>query len=113
MQSSAIPRPLSRRHFLWGAGMLSTGLLAACGQLSLPTRAPSRSRTIGFLGPFLPAHASGGLSISDEILRDGLREQGYTDGQNLAIEWRRSTSSEEYGDLAAELVGSRVDAIVA
>jgi len=46
--------------------------------------------------------------------RQGLRELGYVEGQNIAIEWRLSGgSAERFPDLAAELVRLQVDIIVA
>ena len=46
--------------------------------------------------------------------RQGLRELGYVEGQNIAIEWRSSGgSAERFPDLAAELVRLQVDVIVA
>jgi ABC-type uncharacterized transport system substrate-binding protein len=52
-------------------------------------------------------------SLSRE-LRDGLRELGYTEGQNFAIEIRSANGSgERLPELAAELVRLPVDVIVA
>jgi putative ABC transport system substrate-binding protein len=49
-----------------------------------------------------------------ELLRQGLREAGYVEGLNLAIEWRDAEGkTERFGDLAAELVRLKVDVIVA
>jgi putative ABC transport system substrate-binding protein len=52
-------------------------------------------------------------SVRVEAFRQGLRELGYVEGQNIAIEWRYA---EGQGDrlprLAAELVRLRVDVIV-
>jgi putative ABC transport system substrate-binding protein len=46
--------------------------------------------------------------------RERLRELGYVEGQNIAIEWRSSGgSAERFPDLAAELVRLKVDVIVA
>jgi len=46
-------------------------------------------------------------------LREGLRELGYVEGQNIAIEWRWAQGKDErYPDLAAELVKLKVDIIV-
>lgn len=43
----------------------------------------------------------------------GLREFGYVEGQNIAIEWRSSDgNAERFPDLAAELVRLKVDVIV-
>ena len=47
-------------------------------------------------------------------LRQGLRELGYIEGQNIAIEWRWAHGkNERFADLAAELVQLKVDVIVA
>jgi putative ABC transport system substrate-binding protein len=43
----------------------------------------------------------------------GLREQGYVEGQNLTIEYRWTTGTNEFAGLAAELVRLKVDVIVA
>ena len=64
---------------------------------------------IGVLGGQSP-------EISPPILalREGLRELGYVEGQNIAIEWRWAQGKfERFPDLAAELVKLRVDIIVA
>jgi putative ABC transport system substrate-binding protein len=51
---------------------------------------------------------------ADEGLREGLRELGYTEGKNIIVEWRRSSSTDaelrsEVGQLASE----KLDLIVA
>lgn len=47
-------------------------------------------------------------------LRDGLREQGYVEGRDILIEWRRIGSSiDDARPHVAELVRSKVDLIVA
>jgi len=47
-------------------------------------------------------------------LRAGLRQYGYTEGKNIAIEWRPSLGkAERFPDLAAELARLKVDVIVA
>jgi len=61
---------------------------------------------IGFLGT-LPT------SPYDEVFRQGLREVGYVEGQNIVIERRYSEGKvERLADLAAELVRLKVDVIV-
>jgi putative tryptophan/tyrosine transport system substrate-binding protein len=48
------------------------------------------------------------------MLRDGLRDLGYTEGRNLQVEYRSAEGSRDrLPGLAAELVGLNVDAIVA
>jgi putative ABC transport system substrate-binding protein len=48
-----------------------------------------------------------------EAFRQGLRELGYVEGKNIAIEWRSAEGKfERQGELAAELVRLKVDVIV-
>jgi putative tryptophan/tyrosine transport system substrate-binding protein len=82
-------------------GILTTPLTAAAQRASKLPR-------IGVLSPF--------MSASDPFLgafRQGLRELGYVEGQNVALEYR---SAEGTGDrlpgLAAELTRLRIDVIV-
>ncbi len=64
---------------------------------------------IGVLSP-TPSTAIG----FPELLRQNLRELGYVEGRNLAIEWRDAEGkTERFDDLAAELVRLKVDVIVA
>jgi len=65
---------------------------------------------IGFLGDGLRAER-GPIAIAP--FREGLRELGYVEGQNVVIEERWSESRvERFGDLAADLVRLKVDVIV-
>src|SRR4051794_19565833 len=76
---------LSRRQFMVGAAGL--GLVAGCGRLPWPAWQPAIPR-IGYLGDHpIPAF--------NEAFRQGLREHGYVDGQNLTIEWRFAEGSPE------------------
>ena len=58
-----------------------------------------------------------GLADSESLrteLRDGLRELGYTEGQNIAFEFRSAEGKlDRLPDLAADLVRLKVDVIVA
>ncbi len=48
-----------------------------------------------------------------EAFRQGLRELGYIEGQNISVEYRFAEGKEErYAILAAELVNLGVDVIV-
>jgi putative tryptophan/tyrosine transport system substrate-binding protein len=65
---------------------------------------------VGVLDP-LPLAANG---PSLELLRKGLRDAGYTEGRNLAIEYRASEGrGGRYPRLAAELVRHPVDILIA
>src|SRR6266540_1077988 len=91
---------LTRRHFVQGAGLASFGLLAGCGLLAQPAQRPARVPRIGFLQT-----DSNPLAASfNEAFRQGLRELGYFEGQNVLIEWRAADSDGEgLPELAAEL----------
>jgi putative ABC transport system substrate-binding protein len=53
------------------------------------------------------------VEYREEALRQGLRELGYVEGQNLVIEWRFASGQRHLlGEFAAELVGLDVDLIV-
>ena len=68
---------------------------------------PGRIPRIGVLG------ASSGDPLV-EALRQGLRERGYVEGQNIRIEYRSAEGrNERLPGLAAELVSLKVDIIVA
>ena len=71
---------------------------------------PKKLPTIGYLSTRDPA------SDSDraEAIRLALRELGYIEGQNIAIEYRYAEGKRErFAELAAELVRLKVDIIVA
>ena len=61
----------------------------------------------------LLVNSSAASSSSTEALRQGLREIGYEEGKNIAIEYRYAEGkTERLPELAAELVRSKVDVIV-
>src|SRR5262245_46548069 len=98
-----------RREFI----RLLGGAAAAAGLWPLDARAqpPSKPRRIGILavGP-TDGHPT---SVLQAFLQ-GMRELGWVEGQNLAIEWRFiEPSYERLPALAAELVAAPVDLIVA
>ena len=92
------------RRRRWLAAALTLALLPthALGQRSAAAR-------IGFLGVSTPD----AWATRVEALRAGLREQGYVEGRNLAIEFRFAQGQyERLPDLAADLVKLKVDVIV-
>ena len=65
---------------------------------------------IGFLGTGSLAEQANRL----EAFREGLRDLGYVEGRNIAVEYRWAAGNvERFRDFAVELVGLKVDVIVA
>ena len=96
---------MDRRAFL---ATLTGGLLAA--PLAAEAQPPSKVPRIGFLATNSPAEYPDLL----EAFRQGLRDLGYVEGQNIAIEYRWAEGRvERFSDFAVELVGLKVDVIVA
>ena len=92
---------MGRRVFI--AGLATAG--AARGASAQPAR---ESHRIGWLSP--AAAATGAPNL--DALRQGLRELGYEEGRNLALEERWANGiSERLPALARELVQLRVDVI--
>lgn len=62
---------------------------------------------------FLVGSAASSVSDRIEAFRQGLRERGYTEGQNIAIDYRYAEGKlERLPELAAELVRLKLDVIV-
>ena len=96
---------MKRREFIAavGAGLLAAPLVAGAQQAG-------RVHRIGYL--------TGGLSTDRphliEAFRQGLRELGWVEGQNIVIEYRYAEGRfDRLPDLAAELVRLKVDILVA
>src|SRR5262245_15655089 len=90
------------------------GSFALCAMLFalwLPAEAqqPGKIPRIGYLGPFTPSASAALL----EAFRQGLRELGYVEGQNISIDYRWAEGTpDRFPALAAELISLRVDVIV-
>ena len=88
--------------FLFAASALICANLAEAQQ-------PKKVPRIGYLSAFKPAIESS----RSEAIRLALRELGYVEGQNIAIEYRYAEGkSGRNPELAAELVRLKVDVIV-
>jgi putative tryptophan/tyrosine transport system substrate-binding protein len=102
---------LTRRRFMVGAAGL--GLLAGCGRWpwqAQPTRA--EVPRLGYLSGNPPP--PGGFVETLQGFLQGIQDLGYTDGQNIAIEYRWADGDEtRLPALAAELVQLNVDIILA
>src|SRR6266481_8682149 len=91
-------------------------LAAAAGIVAAPLVAEAQQAGkvahIGVLGDTSPPVESRGSG--DAAFRDGLRDLGYVEGRNVTIEYRWGEGQRErLPELAADLVRSRVDVILA
>jgi putative ABC transport system substrate-binding protein len=80
--------------------------------LCLPAQAqqPGKIPRIGLLSPFSPS----ATALWHEAFRQGLRDLGWIEGQNISIEYRYSEGRDDrLPELAADLVRLKVDIIVA
>ncbi|HEY2922700.1 MAG TPA: ABC transporter substrate-binding protein [Candidatus Binatia bacterium] len=83
-------------------------MLFALGS-SASAQQPKKVHRIGYLSQLDPATES----TRSEAIRLALRELGYIEGQNIAIEYRYAEGKRDrYPELAAELVRLKVDIIV-
>src|SRR6266481_2979501 len=90
------------QSFLVAVVLLVLGAIAEAQQ-------PKKVPRIGYLSSFDPARES----TRSEGIRLALRERGYVEGQNIAIEYRYSEGKPDRApELAAELVRLKVDIIV-
>ena len=101
---------LPRRRFLWGGlALASLGLLPGCG--SPPSGASSSDAPV--VGVLTGLSQSAAQSVIDPFGR-GLRELGYVEGENIALEYRFADGRDErLPQFAAELVARPVRVIFA
>src|SRR5262249_35254506 len=96
MNKAAVP------SILVAVVLLAVGVTAEAQQ---PTKVPR----IGYLSVSSPS----AMSTRTEAFRQGLRELGYVEGENIVIEWRSAEGKRDrVPSLAAELVRLKVDIIV-
>jgi len=100
----------SRRQFLQrGLALASLGLVSGCGLSLTPWSQRPRVYRIGFLGPSTMEQTATYL----DAFREGLRELGYVEGENLTFDIRYGDSNEErVRVLARELASADVDVLV-
>jgi putative tryptophan/tyrosine transport system substrate-binding protein len=92
------------------ATLITAIFLLVATPVAVESQEPTRVWRLGFLGA--GSHAAGDPRV--EALRQGLRELGYVEGRNLAIEFRWAGGDpNRLPSLATELVQLKVDAIVA
>ena len=96
MKKAAVP------SILVAVVLLAVGVIAEAQQ-------PKKVPRIGYLSAGDPASES----TRSEAIRLALRERGYIEGQNIAIEYRYAEGKRDrLPELAAELVRLKVDIIV-
>jgi putative ABC transport system substrate-binding protein len=93
---------MKRREFITLLGGAVAWPLVARGQ-------PAKTYRIGFLG----SATAGGSAKAVESLRAGLREFGYVDGTNIAIEFRWAEGNyDRLPQLVGELIATKVDVLI-
>jgi len=96
---------VNRRKFL---GTLAGGLLAA------PLAAEAQQKAMPVIGVLNTGSPSASSRPFMDAFRQGLSEAGYVEGQNFAIEYRWAEGHyDRLPAMAADLVGRKVDLIVA
>jgi putative ABC transport system substrate-binding protein len=94
---------ITRRQLLRAVG----GSLLAAPSVAMAQPAPGKRVHIGYLSP------RSGLSYLDEAFREGLRELGYVEGDNVSLEFRWADwKPDRLAAFAAELVRLKPDVIV-
>ena len=84
-------------------------LLLALG-IPVDAQQPKKTSRVGYLAAVSAAADAPRL----EAFRQGLRDLGYTEGQNMIIEYRHESGGfDRLPELAAELVGQKPDVLVA
>jgi putative ABC transport system substrate-binding protein len=103
-------RSQGRRRFLKASlAVAGIGLAAACSLPPPPWQQTPTTPRIGYLGP----GTTGPYPMFLDAFRQGLRDLGYVEGQNIAVEYRfTDTGLERAPEFAADLVGRNVDLIV-
>ena len=95
----------------WGSGLGAIlGICVLAAALPMHAAQPAAARRIGYL-TLEGAATHAPLAAA---FRQGLRERGYIEGQNIAIEWRfAGNDPSRLASLSAELVRLRVEVLVA
>jgi putative ABC transport system substrate-binding protein len=94
---------VKRREFIAALGGAAVWPMAAAAQQ------PGKTPRIGVLFPGTPAS----YSTRARAFLEGLQDHGYVEGRTIAIEWRWwQDKADQLPELAAELVGLNVNAVV-
>ncbi len=99
----------ARRDFLRALGMLTAGAVAGCEFPRLSPAPPLKIHRVGRLAATLPNPTTDALTA---VFREGLRDLGYVDGQNLIIEERYASGVAQLAEPAAELARLQAEVIL-
>ena len=105
-------RAVRTRRQLLESGLTLAGLalLSGCGLAPLPRTEPKSAARVGFLDSTSPQVNAPNL----DAFRQGMRAQGYEEGQDYVLESRSAEGREELlPGLAADLVSRPVDVMIA
>ena len=92
---------------------LKSAILLGAMLFALCSSAQSQQTKKVFRVGYLSVNDAVGAAESEKAIRLALREHGYIEGQNIAIEYRYSAGKPERApELAADLVRLKVDIIV-
>lgn len=100
---------LRRRRLLQAAGVAGLGLLAGCGRLPGQVQPSRPAPRVAVLG------GSAATAASFDAFRAGLHELGYTDGQNIIVEFHDVMRGGEalLDDVVADIVRRGPEVVVA
>jgi len=103
-------RPRSRRQFLQGSlALVAVGVLSGCGSLPFAGQRPAKVPRVGYLALGSPTSSA----RYEGVLRQGLRELGYVEGQNMTLDPRYAEDRyDRLPTLAAELLRLDVDLFI-
>ena len=102
-------RPGRRQLLQGGLALAGLSLCSACGSLALPWQQPTTLRRIAYLSS---SGLSEGVAAAWSAFRDGLRDLGYVEGQNLLIDERHGDYARPAVEPAADLVRRQMEVIV-
>jgi putative tryptophan/tyrosine transport system substrate-binding protein len=96
------------QNLKWG-GILAIGVTFAMCEAVAQAQQPKKTPRIGFLS----VGSASSMSARVEAFRQGLREHGYVEGQNILVEYRYAEGKlERLKELTGELINLRVEVIV-
>jgi putative ABC transport system substrate-binding protein len=109
-KSKTCPEFRRRIESLKWLGSVIAFVIVAAGEAVAQAQQPKKVPRMGYLSPLDQTRES----TRAQVIRLALRELGYIEGQNVAVEYRYADGKRDrFPDLAAELVHLKVDVIVA